>query len=77
MIGDPIGRSDLELPADLMDRRREALLANGLEQEIVDRFLPGSQRGQHESRYTEIIFSSQEFKNYRSNGSSRSNSSND
>ena len=40
MIVNPVGRGDLELFADLMDRRDEAPLANALEQEIVDRFLP-------------------------------------
>src|SRR4030095_6057435 len=59
VIGNAVGRGDLKLPADLRDRRGKTLFPNGLEQEIVDRFLPGSQRGKHESLYTEIIFSSQ------------------
>ncbi len=48
MIGNAVGRGDLELPADLVDRRRKAFLANGLEQKIVDRFLPVGERRKHE-----------------------------
>ena len=40
MIGDAVGRGYFELLADLVDRRRKAFLPNGLEQKIVDRFLP-------------------------------------
>src|SRR5687768_10454544 len=70
MVGNAVGRSDLELFADLGDRRGEALFPNGLEQEIVDRFLPVGERGQHEKTYTENDFSSQEAA--RSASSSRS-----
>jgi hypothetical protein len=62
MIGDAVGRSDSELSADFLNRRREAFFPNGLEQKIVDRFLPIGERGQHEVRYTEFIFSSQASK---------------
>jgi hypothetical protein len=51
MIGNPVGRGDLELPADLRDRRGKALFPNGLEQKIVDCFLPDSQRGKHNNHY--------------------------
>ncbi len=54
MIGDAVGRGDFELSADLLNRRREALFPNGLEQEIVDRLLPGSQRWQHGSGILKI-----------------------
>jgi hypothetical protein len=43
MVGNAVGRGDLELLADLGDRRGKALFSNGLEQEIVDRFLAGRQ----------------------------------
>src|SRR5438046_1636424 len=59
MIRDAIGRGDFKLPTNLMDRRRKALLSNGLEQKIIDRFLPVGERWKHETLYTEIIFSSQ------------------
>src|SRR5215216_5797424 len=49
MIRDTIGRGDFKLPANLMNRRRKALLSNGLEQKVIDRFLPVGERWKHDS----------------------------
>jgi hypothetical protein len=57
MIGNPIGRSDLKAPADFVNRWSKALLANGLEEKIVNFFLPGGERREHGADYTEINFS--------------------
>jgi len=55
MIGNAVGRGYFELLADLVDLRRKAFLPNGLEQKIVDRFLPIGERWKHKNYILKII----------------------
>src|SRR5256712_14048957 len=55
MIGNSIRRRDLKLTADFRNRRGIAFLPNRLEQEIIDIFLPGSQRSRHKDYILKII----------------------
>ncbi len=42
-----------------------AFLPDGSDQEIIDLFLPGGKRGEHEESYSEVLFTYQEQRRHR------------